>query len=111
MAQIEPNRSLELRKVGVRDLGMRPHPKERKLSLASRSRRNGWRDFCSSTQQHMDIIDSTLIEDARALCRSPVFRDAVWRLCPDHVVGAHAGPPSMHIHPNDQMLRHSLRGW
>ncbi len=55
--------------------------------------------------------DSALTQAAHALCRTPAFRDAVWRLHPDRAAGADRAPPTLTIHPDDQMLRHSLRGW
>ena len=59
----------------------------------------------------MDIDETALTEAAHALCRTPAFREAVWRLHPDRAAGANVAPPSLTIHPDDQMLRHSLRGW
>jgi len=55
--------------------------------------------------------DEALLARAHELCRSPAFRAAVWR---HHRHGGSDAAPdalSTRIHPDDQMLRHSLRHW
>lgn len=59
----------------------------------------------------MTTNEDALNAAAHALGQSPAFRDAVWRHHPDHATNPAALPPSMRIHAEDQMLRHSLRGW
>ena len=57
----------------------------------------------------MEGTEGALLAQANEQCQDPAFRDAVWR----HLGyrGAAAGPRelSTRIHPNDQMLQHSLR--
>lgn len=57
----------------------------------------------------MDGTEGALLARANAQCQDPAFRDAVWR----HLGyrGAAADPRELNtrIHPNDQMLQHSLR--
>jgi trans-aconitate methyltransferase len=59
----------------------------------------------------MTSNDETLAAAAHAQCQMPAFRHAVWEHHPDRGVDPQAAPPSMRIHPSDQMLRHSLRAW
>ena len=57
----------------------------------------------------MESNEAALLAQANEQCQDPAFRDAVWR----HLGyrGQTAGPRelSTRIHPNDQMLQHSLR--
>jgi len=50
----------------------------------------------------------SLLEQARALCEDPYFREVVWRHCAHLPPGV--GPEALDtlIHPGDQMLLHSL---
>jgi 2-polyprenyl-3-methyl-5-hydroxy-6-metoxy-1,4-benzoquinol methylase len=54
---------------------------------------------------------SGLAEAADRLCADPAFRDAVWRHLTHRLPEADASRLRTRIHPEDQMLRHSLRHW
>ena len=59
----------------------------------------------------MNDRDDVLLGKANELCRSSAFREVVWR---HHRHPGHGATPdtlSTLIHPDDQMLRHSLRHW
>jgi SAM-dependent methyltransferase len=55
--------------------------------------------------------DDALLAQAHELCRSVAFREAVWRHHRHRANGATLDALSTRIHPDDQMLRHSLRHW
>lgn len=57
----------------------------------------------------MNHADGTLLAKADELCQDPAFRNAVWRHCAHRAQDADIGRLSTRIHPEDQMLRHSLR--
>jgi SAM-dependent methyltransferase len=48
---------------------------------------------------------------AEALCQDPSFREALWRHLTYRRPDGDIGRLSTRIHPEDQMLRHSLRHW
>jgi SAM-dependent methyltransferase len=52
-----------------------------------------------------------LVARADALCQDPSFRDALWRHLTFRRPGVDPGQLRTRIHPEDQMLRHSLRHW
>jgi 2-polyprenyl-3-methyl-5-hydroxy-6-metoxy-1,4-benzoquinol methylase len=54
---------------------------------------------------------SGLTEAADRLCEDPAFRDAVWRHLTHRRAQGDASRLRTRIHPEDQMLRHSLRHW
>lgn len=45
------------------------------------------------------------------VCRDPAFREAIWRHCRYRRASASLAELSTRVHPQDQMLRHSLRFW
>jgi SAM-dependent methyltransferase len=57
----------------------------------------------------MDVTESTLLAKANAQCQDPAFRSAVWRHLAYRGESVDARELSTRIHPNDQMLQHSLR--
>jgi SAM-dependent methyltransferase len=48
---------------------------------------------------------------AGEICRDAAFREAVWRHCRYRRACASLADLHTRVHPNDQMLRHSLRFW
>lgn len=59
----------------------------------------------------MDDLDEVLLAKAHGLCQNPAFRDVVWRHHRYRRQDSGLGQLSTRIHPQDQMLRHSLRHW
>lgn len=51
---------------------------------------------------------AALRDEADRLCADPRLREAVWRHCPGPPPGVPASALNTRIHPDDQMLRHSL---
>ena len=48
---------------------------------------------------------------AGEVCRDPAFREAIWRHCRYRRASASLADLSTRVHPQDQMLRHSLKFW
>ena len=57
----------------------------------------------------MDGTEGALLARANEQCHDPAFRDAVWRHLGFRGDTADPRELNTHIHPNDQMLQHSLR--
>ena len=57
----------------------------------------------------MEAREAELLAQANAQCQDPAFRDAVWRHLRYRGESASVTELSTRIHPNDQMLQHSLR--
>lgn len=57
----------------------------------------------------MKLPDEPLLAAANQMCVDPAFRAVVWRHCRDAGPRAGIGDLSTRIHPNDQMLLHSLK--
>lgn len=72
-------------------------------SAATPARKDGTRPVTEN--------DDALLARAHELCRSPAFRAAVWRHHRHDASDAAPDALSTRIHPDDQMLRHSLRHW
>jgi len=57
----------------------------------------------------MDGMEGALLAKANVQCQDPAFRSAVWRHLAYRGETANPDELSTRIHPNDQMLQHSLR--